>query len=91
MGRWQAVGEIQIRVLLGEGYGDTGSLIDALARVARSGPGAPENAAALSLLCGCSPVPAAWSGQAAQCGSAGSPGAGSSGRDSSASGAGLVR
>jgi hypothetical protein len=52
MGRWQAVGEIQVRVLLPEGYKDTGSLIDALARLARSGPEASENAAALSLLRG---------------------------------------
>jgi hypothetical protein len=84
MGRWQAVGEIQIRALLREGYEDTGGLINAFTCVARSGPGAPQNAAAASLLCDRSPVPAAWSGQAAECGCAGSSGAGSSGKDSSA-------
>jgi hypothetical protein len=35
MGRWQAVGEVQIRALVPAGYKDSGSLIDALARVAR--------------------------------------------------------
>src|SRR5271156_4302445 len=35
MGRWQAVGEIQIGELVPEGYEDSGSLINALTRVAR--------------------------------------------------------
>jgi hypothetical protein len=35
MGRWQAVGEIQIGALVPEGYEDSGSLINALTRVAR--------------------------------------------------------
>jgi len=45
MGRWQAVGEIQIRALFPEGCEDTGSLTNALTRVACSGPGASKNAA----------------------------------------------
>ena len=78
MGRWQAVGEIQIRALLLEGYEDTGRLTNALTRVARSGSRASKNAATVSLLRDRSPVPAAWSDQAAQCGSAGSSGVDSS-------------
>jgi len=35
MGRWQAVGEIRIGALVPEGYGDSGSPINALTRVAR--------------------------------------------------------
>jgi len=35
VGRWQAVGEIQIGALVPEGYEDSGSLINALTRVAR--------------------------------------------------------
>ena len=35
MGCWQAVGEIQIGALVPEGYGDGGSLVNALTRVAR--------------------------------------------------------
>ena len=35
LGRWQAVGEIQIGALVPEGYEDSGSLINALTRVAR--------------------------------------------------------
>jgi hypothetical protein len=84
MGRWQAAGEIQIRALLPEGYEDTGSLTNAVMRVARSGPGASKNAATSSLPGDRSPVPAAWSDEAAQCGGAGSSGADSSGEDSSA-------
>jgi hypothetical protein len=68
----------------GEGYEDTGGLIKALTCVARSGPGASKNAAALSVLRDRSLVPAAWSSQAAQCGSAGSSGGDSCGKDSSA-------
>jgi hypothetical protein len=52
--------------------------------VAPSGPGASKNAASLSLLRDRSPVPAAWSGQAAQCASAGSSEVHSSGKDPSA-------
>jgi len=44
MGRWQAVGEIQIRALFPEGYEDTGSLINAL-RTWRARAGASRNAA----------------------------------------------
>ena len=84
MGRWQAVGEIQIRALFREGYEDAGSLMHALTRVARSGRGASNKAAALCLLGDRSPVRAAWSGQAAQWGSAGLWGVDSSGEDSSA-------
>jgi hypothetical protein len=35
IGRWQAVGEIQIGALVPDGYEDSGSLINALTRVAR--------------------------------------------------------
>jgi hypothetical protein len=35
VGRWLAVGEIQVGALVPEGYEDSGSLISALARVAR--------------------------------------------------------
>jgi hypothetical protein len=35
MGRWQAVGEIQIGALVPEGYEGSGSLINALARLVR--------------------------------------------------------
>jgi len=84
-----ALGEIR-RVLrpggqlLREGYEDTGSLMNALARVARSGPRVWENAATLSLLRDRSRVPAMWSDQAAPCGSTGSSGVDSSGKDFSA-------
>ena len=42
MGRWPAVGEIQIRAVVPEGYEDSGSLINALARVARWAGGVEE-------------------------------------------------
>ena len=42
MGRWQAVGEIQVRALLPGGYEDTGSLINALTRVALGPEGVEE-------------------------------------------------
>jgi hypothetical protein len=35
MGRWQAVGGIQVGALVPEGYEDSGGLISALTRVAR--------------------------------------------------------
>jgi len=35
MGRWQAVGEIQIRALAAEGYEDASGLINAFTSVAR--------------------------------------------------------
>ena len=57
MGRWRAVGEIQVRALQPEGYEDTGSLISALMRVARPGPRVWKDAATLSLLPDRSPVP----------------------------------
>jgi hypothetical protein len=62
MGRWQAVGEIQIGALVPEGYEDSGSLINALTRVARW---ARERRKMLRPrpCCVTFPVPAAWSGQ----------------------------
>jgi hypothetical protein len=82
MGCWQAVGEIQIGALVPEGYGDSGSLINALTRVARW---ARERRKMLRPrpCCVTSPGSCCVVRSAAQCGSGGSPGAGFPGRVSS--------